>query len=111
MKQLLALMLVMTCVGAATTIALAAPQTWTGTISDSQCGANHGGEVEDRACTLRCIQIHYDYVFVTGGKVLKIANQNFGALMEHAGHLVKLTGEQTGDAIVVSKIEMAPKPK
>ena len=109
MKQLLALTLVMVWVGAATT--LAAPQTWTGTISDSQCGKNHGGEVEDRACTLRCIQIHYDYVFVVGDKVLKIANQNFASLEQHAGHVVKLTGEQKGDAIVVSKIEMSSKSK
>ena len=109
MKQLLAVTLVMVCIGAAPTVA--APQTWTGTISDSQCGNNHGGEVEDRACTLRCIQIHYDYVFVTDGKVVKIANQNFATLEQHAGHVVKLTGEQTGDAIVVAKIEMTAKPK
>ena len=104
MKQVLALTLVMAWVGAGA--ALAAPRTWTGKISDSQCGNNHGGEVEDRACTLRCIQIHYDYVFVADGKVLKIANQNFATLQQHAGHSVKLTGEQKGDAIVISKIEM-----
>ena len=109
MKQLLALTLVMVCIGAAPTVA--APQTWTGTISDSQCGTNHGGEVDDRACTLRCIQIHYDYVFVTDGKVLKIANQDFAPLQQHAGHVVKLTGEQKGDAIVASKIEMSSKSK
>jgi len=108
-KQVLVLTLVMTWVGAGA--ALAAPPTWTGTISDSQCGNNHGGEVDDRTCTLRCIQIHYDYVFVADGKVLKIANQKFATLQQYAGHSVRLTGEQKGDTIVVSKIEMAPKSK
>ncbi len=42
---------------------------------------------------------------------MKIANQNFATLEQHAGHVVKLTGEQTGDAIVVAKIEMTAKPK
>lgn len=110
MKQLLALMLVMIWVGAAT--AAAAEQSWTGTISDSQCGTNHGGEIDDRSCTLRCVQLGHQYVLVSNGKVLKIANQNFATLQQYAGRLVKLTGEQKGGAIVVSKIEMAAaKPK
>lgn len=110
MKQLLALMLVMTWVGAGTTAA--AEQAWTGTISDSQCGTNHGGEIDDRSCTLRCIQLGHQYVFVTEGKVLKIANQNFATLQQYAGRIVKLTGERKNGAIVISKIEMAAsKPK
>lgn len=113
MKQVLAWMLAMTLVssvGAGTTVA--AQQTWIGEISDSQCGADHGTEIDERHCTQRCIQIGHEYVLFTDGKkLLKIANQNFAALPQYAGREVRLTGEQKGNAILVSKIEMRPRPK
>lgn len=40
-----------------------------------------------------------------------VGNQDFGALQEHAGHTVKLTGEMSGDTITVSKIAMPAKKK
>ena len=85
-----------------------AQQTWNGTISDNRCGGDHGGEVDERECTLRCVQTGDRFVLVTdyGKKVWPIANQNFADLPAHAGHTVKVTGEQKDDAIVVSKIEM-----
>ena len=97
----------------------AADQTWTGTISDSMCGAKHdaGGEhagkkMSDRDCTLACIKEHNaKYVFVEGGKVYNIDNQDLPALQEHAGHTVRLTGERKGDTITVSKIDMAGNKK
>ena len=91
--------------------AFAATGTWTGTISDSQCGINHEGELNETDCTLRCIQIGFKYVLVADGKVLKIANQDFADLKAHAGHNVKLTGELKGDTITVSKIETPAKSK
>jgi hypothetical protein len=97
--------------------ASAADRTWTGTISDSMCGAKHntsaehgGKKMSDRDCTLACVREHNaKYVFVSGGKVYKVGNQDFGALQEHAGHTVKLTGEMSGDMITVSKIAMPAK--
>jgi hypothetical protein len=94
-----------------------ADQTWTGKISDSMCGAKHntsaehaGKKMSDRDCTLACVKEHNaKYVFVSGGKVYNIGNQDFGALQEHAGHTVKLTGEMSGDTITVSKIVMPAK--
>jgi hypothetical protein len=85
-----------------------AQQTWTGVISDSQCGGNHGGEVDERECTTKCIKDGLKYVLATdyGANVLPIANQNFPALLEHAGHTVKLTGEMGQGGIVVSAIKM-----
>jgi hypothetical protein len=38
--------------------------------------------------------------------VYNVSNQDFGALREHAGHTVKLTGTMSGDSIAVSKIAM-----
>jgi hypothetical protein len=50
-------------------------------------------------------------VFVSGGKVYKIENQDLALLQEHAGHTVQLTGEMKGDTITVSKIVMPGKKK
>lgn len=86
----------------------AAPQTWTGIISDSQCHGDHGGEVDERECTLKCIKAGDKYVLVTdyGSKVWAIANQDFSTLAQHASHTVRVTGELKGDAIVIAKMEM-----
>ena len=106
MRRFLAFAVVVTALGWMTVRpGFAAQETWVGTISDSQCGADHGGEVDERECTLKCAKLDYAYVFVTDGKVKAITNQNFPTLAAHAGRKVKLTGEQKGEAIVVSKIE------
>ena len=94
--------------------ASAADQTWTGKVSDSMCGAKHNTSAEhgakrmsDRDCTLACIKDHQaKYVFVSGGKIYNLSNQDFAGLQQHAGHTVKLTGEMSGDTITVSKIAM-----
>lgn len=102
-----------------TLFASAADMTWTGKISDSMCGASHakmiaahGGasKMTDRDCTLACTKAGAKYVFVMGGKVYNIENQDLAALQTHAGHSVRLTGEMKGDTITVSKIVM-PAPK
>ncbi len=91
--------------------AFAADQTWTGTISDSMCGAKHmsgehGKKMTDRECTEACVKDGAKYVFASKGKVYQIANQNDADLAIHAGHTVRLTGEMKGDSITVSKIEI-----
>lgn len=91
----------------------AAPQTWTGQIGDSMCGAMHKpmGNVKmaDRECTEMCVKAGGKYVFVTGGKVFQITDQKDKALAMHAGHTVLLTGELKGETITVSKIDMPKK--
>ena len=91
----------------------AAEQTWTGKISDSNCGAihkmtaEHGGKaMTDRECTEACIKGGATYVFVSAGNVYKIENQNFADLPVHAGHTVTLKGEINGDTITISNITM-----
>ena len=89
----------------------AAPQTWTGQISDNMCGAKHmsmgNQKMTDRECTEMCIKANGKYVFASQGKVFQIADQTDAALGTHAGHTVKLTGELKGETIAVAKIEMA----
>ncbi|HEX5475042.1 MAG TPA: hypothetical protein VFX12_10310 [Vicinamibacterales bacterium] len=94
---------------------LLAAETWTGTISDSMCGAKHGAgehakKMTDRECTEACVTQGAKYVFVTDGKVYQIDNQDFAGLKVHAGHKVALTGDMKDDTITVSKIAM-PKAK
>ena len=90
--------------------AFAADQTWTGTISDSKCGASHKAMTEhnknltDRACTEACVKSGGKYVFASGGKVYTLENQSDPALAMYAGDAVSVTGEMHGDSIRASKI-------
>jgi hypothetical protein len=112
MKRILAFTIVV-LIGAA--FALGAEKTWSGKISDSDCGRSHKSAIEhagkkmtDHDCVIACVKDHgAKYVFVSGGKIYNISNQDFAGLEEHAAHNIKLTGEMTGDTIKVSKIEMA----
>jgi hypothetical protein len=92
----------------------AADQTWTGQLSDDMCGAQHmagehGKKMSARDCTIACVKDGSKYVFVTGGKVFRITNQDFKTLATYAGEPVKLTGQLKDEAITVSKIERAAK--
>lgn len=89
--------------------AFAADQTWTGTISDKMCGADHtkmGGKMSDRDCTLACAKGGSPYALVSDGRVYALTNHD-ADLRTHAGHTVNLTGDLKGETIRVSKIEMA----
>jgi hypothetical protein len=79
---------------------------WTGTISDSMCGASHGSN-PPKQCTLACIKKGAKYVAVVDGKVYNIANQKAPGLMKYAGENVKITGTLEGDTITVKKISKA----
>ena len=87
-----------------------AEQTWTGQISDDMCGAEHmpgehGKKMSAKDCTIACVKDGSKYVFVTGGKVFQIANQDFSSLSTHAGENVRLTGQLKDETITVTKIE------
>ena len=97
-------------------LAVGADQTWTGQISDSMFGASHAKMtgahpgMTDRDCALACAKGGGQFVFVSDGKVYKIANQDSPLLQMHAGHAgVTLTGDMKGDTITVSKIAMPAK--
>lgn len=89
-----------------------ADETLKGTISDSMCGLKHSADkhegkgADHRACVEKCVKEGGEYVFISNGKAMKIANQKFAGLKLHAGHEVMLTGETKDDVVTVSKIEM-----
>jgi hypothetical protein len=96
---------------------LGAADTWKGTISDSMCAAKHSADkhgdkaTSHRDCVEKCLKGGGEYVFISGDKVYKIANQDFAQLKAHAAHEVMLTGDMSGDSITVSKIEMPKSEK
>lgn len=86
---------------------LAADGTWTGYISDSQCGAK-GAKESARECTIKCVKEHgAKYVFVSDvdKKVYVVDNQE--KVAAHAGHHVTVKGTVDGDTLKLTSIEMA----
>jgi len=78
---------------------------WKGTISDSKCGAAHADASEkSMKCVNGCVTGGHKAVFVTDGKVLKIANQD--KVAEHLGHKVTLSGKLDGDTVTVDSVKM-----
>lgn len=94
------------------TSTVGAAETWKGTISDSMCGLKHSADkhegkgADHRACVQKCVNGGGEYVFISNGKAMKIANQKFAGLESHAGHEVMLTGEMKDDVVTVSNIAM-----
>ena len=100
--------------------------TWTGVISDNHCASVHNpvhmrdevdaSQITSRECMIGkqdgsvpgCISAKNGgkFVFVSGGRVFQISNQDFADLRVHADHTVQLTGIMIKDTITVSKIAM-----
>jgi hypothetical protein len=88
MKRLIALAVVTSWIGwAGARTTFTAPQTWVGVISDTQCGGDHGCEVDERQCTMKSVHNGLKYVLVTGfgSKVWQIANQRTAATRRKNG--------------------------
>jgi len=92
----------------ASAMTMAADGSWTGWISDSQCGAK-GANAKASECTTKCVKEHgAKYVFVNDAdkKVYAIDDQD--KVAAHAGHHVTVKGSAEGDSIKLTDIEMAP---
>ena len=93
-------------------VTFGASGTWSGKISDSQCGLSHkakgpstGGQVlNDTECANLCLASGVKFVFVTDNGVYSIANQNFKDLRANIGHSVEIAGDLDVTTITVSKI-------
>jgi hypothetical protein len=86
-------------------LAAAKPQTFTGEVSDSMCGAKH--MMDNKAeCTRTCVNKGSNYALVVGDKVYTLNTTDKAALDQLntlAGAQAKVTGTVNGDAIEVSK--------
>src|SRR5215467_3826951 len=95
----------------AAAMTMAADGSWTGWISDSQCGVK-GANAKAGECTTKCVKEHgAKYVFVNDSdkKIYAIDDQD--KVAAHAGHHVTLKGTASGDAIKLASVEMAPAAK
>lgn len=90
---------------------VASEGSWTGYISDSQCGAK-GANEQARECTMKCVKEHgAKYVFVndTDKKVYAVDAQD--KVAGHAGHHVTVKGSVEGDSLKLASIDMAAPAK
>jgi hypothetical protein len=87
-------------------------ESWTGTLSDSRCGAKHeAASAADVECIKTCMKQGAVPVLVTGGKVLSIASSSNDKVAPHIGEKVTITGtverSRFGQIIVVESITKA----
>jgi hypothetical protein len=74
---------------------------WTGAISESGCGLKHAAGGAEK-CVSGCVKKGAAPVFVTDGKVIKIANAD--KVMDHLGKKVKVSGKLEGETLTVDSI-------
>src|SRR5216684_1139427 len=112
--QTFGLTLVAAIVSAALTVptAFAANgKTFTGTVSDSMCGAKHVMSGDDAGCTRACVSKGSKYALVVGDKVYTLETNDKAALEtldKQAGAKATVTGTVNGDVLEVSSVS-APK--
>jgi hypothetical protein len=79
-----------------------------GTIGDSFCDHEHRFSarfnVDDRECTLGCVQRGAEFVLVTDTQIYRIRNQRLPELAAFANQRVKIQGTLDGDQIVVARM-------
>ena len=104
---------VATClVASASGQAPVAPQTWSGVLSESKCGASHqaiasAAGMSERECAFHCLKGLAKYVVVDEQQnVIPIANQDFAGIPLRLGRPVRVTGTLTEKGIVVSRLEL-----
>src|SRR5258707_4522346 len=92
----------------AAALTMAADGSWTGYISDSQCGVK-GANDKAGECTTKCVKEHgAKYVFVNDAdkKVYVVDAQD--KVAAHAGHHVAVKGSVEGGTLQLTSIDMAP---
>ena len=79
-------------------------KTFTGTISDSMCGATHMAKDKTPAeCTRMCVKDGQEYALIAGKKVYTLEGHK-AELDKLAGKKVTVKGTAGGDAITVASV-------
>jgi hypothetical protein len=77
-------------------------ETWTGTVSDSMCGAKHeGAAAADAACVKKCVKGGASAVLVSGGKVYQLSADSQKKVETLLGQKVNVNGKLEGETIEV----------
>jgi hypothetical protein len=88
----------------------AAGKTFTGTVSDSMCGAKHEMAGDDASCTRTCVSKGSKYALVVGDKVYTLETSDKAALAtldKQAGAKATVTGTEKDNTITVSAVKAA----
>jgi len=85
----------------------AAPQTFTGVVTDAMCGKDHAmmGVKPDAKCVTECVKDGSKYALVVGDNVYELSDQK--APEKFAAQKVKVTGTLNGKIIQVQSITAA----
>ncbi len=85
----------------------AAPQTFTGVITDAMCGKDHSmmGVKPDSKCVIECVKDGSKYALVVGDNVYELSDQKTPE--KFAAQKVKVTGTLSGKTIQVQSITAA----
>jgi hypothetical protein len=87
------------------------PQTWSGVLSESKCGASHQAiaasmGLSERECAFHCLKGLAKFVIVDDQKnVIPIANPDFAGIPNRLARPVRVTGVLTEKGILLSRIE------
>lgn len=95
--------------GLATSL-MAAGKSYTGTVSDSMCGAKHAMPGDDAACTRACVSKGSKYALVVADKVYTLDTSDKAALAtldKQAGAKATVTGTEKDNTITVSSVKAA----
>ena len=104
---LLSLLLI---IGMAVSAFAAGGKTFTGTVSDSMCGAKHAMPGAAAACTRGCVAKGSKYALVVGDKVYTLETSDKAALAtldKQAGAKATVTGTEKDNTIAVSSVKAA----
>ena len=94
-------------IGMAATAFAAGGKTFTGTVSDSMCGAKHAMPGDDAACTRGCVSKGSKYALVVGDKVYTLDSSDkatLASLDKAAGTSTTVKGTLNGDTIQVASV-------
>ena len=97
-------------IGMAVSASAAGGKTFTGTVSDSMCGAKHAMPGDDAACTRSCVSKGSKYALVVGDKVYTLETSDkaaLAALDKQAGAKATVTGTEKDNTITVSSVKAA----
>jgi hypothetical protein len=83
-------------------------ETWTGTITDANCGAKHVDASEkSQACAKACVKRGAAAVLVVGDKVMKFDDSSKAKVADLVGQKVVVTGDLKDDTVTVATIKAA----
>jgi hypothetical protein len=88
-------------------VAVDKPATYTGTVSDAMCGAQHMMPGDAASCTKACVNKGSKYALVVGDKVYTLDTTDKASLAELdklAGQTAKVTGMAQEDTIAVKSV-------